>query len=130
MDFLKTVTGKVITGLVSAVVITLSISWWNMSDATKHWILSGSGRIFAWLGLVLIVPWAAFFIIGWVARFQTNTAGGILVLVLTVGEAVVLLKLFGWNLGGPMAWVFFAVGALFAGVYNLFTCDWIAERAE
>src|ERR1700730_6829606 len=104
MDFLKTVTGKVVSGLVGVVVITLSLSWWHMTDADKHWLLSGSGRIFAWLGLVLIVPWASFFLIGWVARFQTNLAGGILVLVLTAGEATVLLKLFGWNVGGPVAW--------------------------
>jgi len=130
MDFLKTVTGKVVSGLVSVVVVMLGISWWRMSDEQKHWLLSGSGKIFAWLGLVLIVPWAGFFLIGWVGRFQTNLAGAALVFVFTAAEAAVLLKLFGWSMGGPAPWVFFAVGTLFAGVYNLFTCDWIAEKAE
>ena len=31
---------------------------------------------------------------------------------------------------GPTAWTFFAAATLFAGVYNLFACDWIAEKIE
>jgi hypothetical protein len=115
---------------VGVAVILLGISWWRMDAAEKHALLSGSGRIFGWLGLVLFLPWACFFLIGWVNRFQTNLAGGVLVLALTVAEALVLLYLFGWSMGGPVAWIFFVVGTLFAGVYNLFTCDWIAEKAE
>ena len=43
-------------------------------------------------------------------------------------NTLLLLWLFGWKLPGPTAWTFLCVGALFAGVYNLFTCDWIAEK--
>ena len=44
----------------------------------------------------------------------------------TIIEAVVLAWLFGWSLHGAMPIVFFSAAALLAGVYNLFTCDWIA----
>ena len=130
MDFLKTVTGKGGSGLVGLAVILLGISWWRMDDSTKHTLLAGSGRIFGWLGIVLLVPWAGFLLIGYVNRLQSNRAGALLVAALTLAEVVVLLGLFGWNVGGPVAWTFFAVGALFAGVYNLLICDWIAEKTE
>ena len=74
MDFLKTVTGKVVSGLVGLCVIMLGISWWRMDAATKQRLLDGSGRIFGWLGIVLILPWVGFLFIGWVNRQRSNRA--------------------------------------------------------
>jgi hypothetical protein len=128
VDFLKSVTGKVVSGLVGVAVIAIGISWWRMDPATRNMLLTGTGRIFAWLGIVLIVPWATFFAVGWVARLESNLAGAALVAGYTLAEALLLGKLFHWSLPGPTAWTFFAVGTLTAGVYNLFTCDWIAEK--
>ncbi len=130
MDFLKTVTGKVVGGMVTLTVIAAAISWWRMDDATKHTLLSGTGRIVSWTGIVLLVPWATFFIIAWVANFQSNLAGGALIFSYTVLEALLLARLFHWQLPGATAWTFFTTGALFAGVYNLLTCDWIAEKMD
>lgn len=130
MDFLKTVTGKVISGLVSLAVIAAGISWWRMDEATKHTLLTNTGRIASWGGIVLLVPWTTFFIVGWVAKFESNIAGGILVLVYTLLEALLLGWLFHWSIPGPTAWTFFAVGTLLAAVYNLLTCDWLAEKME
>ena len=39
-------------------------------------LLTGTGRILSWLGIVLVVPWATFAIIGRVAKFESNAAGG------------------------------------------------------
>jgi hypothetical protein len=83
----------------------------------------------AWLGLVLAVPFASFFVIGKVARLDSNAAGAALVLVLTAAEAVTLAWLFDWSVRGAAPWVFFTAATLLAGVYNLFACDWIAEKA-
>ena len=130
MDFLKTVTGKIVSGLVGLCVILLGISWWRMDETAKQRLLGGSGRIFGWLGIVLILPWAGFLLIAWVNRLRSNRAGALLVLGLTLAETLLLLRLFAWNVGGAMAWTFFAFGTLFAGVYNLFICDWIAEKSE
>ena len=128
MDFLKTVTGKVISGIAGLVIVLAGISWWRMDPATKDMLLGGTGKIVSWLGIVMLVPWATFFIIGRVGRMDSNGAGAALVAGYTILEAALLLWLFGWNLPGPTAWSFFAVGALVAGVYNLLTCDWIAEK--
>ena len=128
MDFLKTVTGKVISGIAGLVIVLSGISWWRMDAGTKQMLLSSTGKIVSWFGIVILVPWATFFVIGWVARMEKNAAGAALVFAYTLIEALLLAWLFEWRLPGATAWTFFAVGALVAGVYNLLTCDWIAEK--
>ena len=129
MDFLKGITGKIITGLVALGVIAGGVSWWQMDPQTRQALLDGTGKILAWLGIVLFVPWASFFVIGKVARLESNLAGAILVGAYTIVELIALAWLFQWTIPGATAWTFFAVAGLFAAVYNLFTCDWIAEKA-
>lgn len=128
MDFLTSVTGKVVTGLVALGVIAAGISWWQMDESTRQSLLSGTGKVAAWFGIVLFLPWVTFFLIGKVARLDSNAAGAGLVGVYTLAELVVLLWLFGWSFPGATAWTFVAVGVLFAAAYNLFACDWIAEK--
>ena len=128
MEFLKTVGGKIVGGLVALAVIACAVSWWQMEPTPRQAILSGTGKIAAWFGVVLLVPWASFFLIGRVARKERNSAGAALVLGFTAVEAAVLAWLFDWSIAGPAAWVFYAAAVLVAGVYNLLTCDWIAEK--
>ena len=129
MEFLKTVSGKLITGFVALAVVAGGISWWQMDPATRHMLVSGTGKIIGWLLLVLLVPWVTFFIPGRVAKMESNLAGAGLVAAYTLIETLILAWLFSWSIPNATAWTFVAVGALFAGAYNLFTCDWIAEKA-
>jgi FtsH-binding integral membrane protein len=128
MEFLKTIGGKIITGLVALAIIAGAISWYEMDPGTRHQIVAGTGRILGWLGVVIVVPWATFFIIGSVARRESNLAGALLVLGYTLIEAVLLAWLFSWGVRGATAVTFFGAGVLIAGAYNLFACDWIAEK--
>jgi hypothetical protein len=128
MEFLKTIGGKIITGLVALAVIAGAISWYEMDAGTRHQIVAGTGRILGWLGVVIVVPWATFFLIGSVARLESNLAGALLVLGYTLVEAVLLAWLFSWGIRGATAVTFFCAGVLIAGAYNLFACDWIAEK--
>jgi hypothetical protein len=130
MDLLKTVTGKVVAGAVALAVVAAGISWWQMDEATRQMLLSGTGKIVSWLLIVLLVPWATFFLTTWVAKRESNAAGAALVAGYTVLEAVLLAKLFEWNVRTPTAWTFLIVGALFAAVYNLLVCDWLAEKLQ
>jgi hypothetical protein len=130
MDFLKSVGGKIATGLVLVAVFVAGISWWQAGPATRQGILSTSGRLGGWSAVVLLVPWAGFWLLGWVARLQSNLAGALLIVVLTVVEAVLLAWLFRWSIHGSTVWTMYAAAILIAGVYNLFTCDWIAEKVE
>jgi hypothetical protein len=92
-------------------------------------LLVGTGRIVSWFGVVLLLPWVTFAVIGRVAKFDSNTAGALLVGGYTLLEFILLLYLFNWSMpAGATAWTFVAVGVLFATAYNVFACDWIAEK--
>lgn len=128
MEFLKTITGKIATGLIALAVIAAGISWWQMEPSTRQALVSGTGKILAWLGVVLVWPWASFAIIARVAHRDTNLSAAILVFSYTLMETLLLAWLFHWHLPGATAWTFLSLGCLVAGVYNLLTCDWIAEK--
>ena len=128
MNFLKGITGKIITALLTLGVIAGGVSWWQMDLQTREMLIGGTGRILGWLGIVLFVPWASFFVIGRVAKIESNLAGAALVGAYTLIELIMLAWLFDWTLPTATAWTFVAVGGLFAAVYNLFACDWIAEK--
>jgi hypothetical protein len=130
MDFLKSTAGKVISGLVALAVVAAAISWWRMDPTTRQMILGGTGKIAAWFGIVLLLPWATFFVISLVARRNSNLAGAVLVGAYTLLEVVLLVWLFNWSIPSATAWTFVVAGALLAAVYNLFTCDWIAEKVS
>ena len=130
MDFLKSITGKVVAGGVALAVVVTAISWWQAEPATRQMLVDGAGKVLSWLAIVLILPWATFFLIGRVGRMESNAAGAALVAAYTLAEVVLLSWLFDWQVRGATAWSFLLVGALVAGVYNLFTCDWIAEKAS
>lgn len=129
MDFLKSITGKVVSAILALGVIVAAFSWWSMDPQSRDTLISGSVRIVVWVLGVLLLPWATFFISAWVARFGSNLAGITLVSGYTILEAVVLLWLFDWSLSGSAAWSFAVVGVLFAATYNVLVCDWIAEKS-
>ena len=128
MDLLKTVTGKVVGGAVALAAVAGGITWYRTDDATRQMLLSGTGKIVSWLLIVLLAPWATFFVTTWVAKRDSNAAGAALVAGYTIVEAALLAWLFNWNSPGATAWTFLIVGALFAAVYNLLVCDWLAEK--
>lgn len=128
MEFLKSITGKAVTALLVLGVVAGGISWWQMDPETRQSVISGAGKIAGWFGVVLAIPWATFYLIGKVARIESNLAGALLVGGYTILETVLLAWLFDWQIQGAAAWTFLFVGGLFAAAYNLFTCDWIAEK--
>lgn len=128
MDFLKTIVGKLVTGAVILATFAVGLAWYQMDPASRSALAGGAGRVVGWVAIVAAVPWAIFFLIQRIAKFDSNTASGIFILLLTLLEATVLAWMFNFNLHGGAAWTFFAVGVLLAGVYNLLLCDWIAER--
>jgi len=128
MEFLKTVGGKIVGGVVALVVIVAGISWWRMDPAARQHILSNTGKIASWFGVVLFLPWATFFVSSRVGRMDSNLAGAAVVFGYTALEMLLLAWLFGWSVHGATQWTFMVFGGLLAPVYNLFTCDWIAEK--
>ena len=128
MDFLKAIAGKLVTGAVILAVVASGISWYSADSQTRSMLLGGAGRVCSWLGIVLVVPWVTSAVIGWVARMDRNIAGAVLVGGYAIVEAIGLAWLFQWSVQGAAGWAFFVLGVLFAAAYNLFACDWIAEK--
>ena len=130
MDFFKTIAGRVITGIITTLVFGAGIGLWQMDSSTRSSLMSHTGKIISWLGVVLLTPFLTFFVIAWVHKMRSNAAGGALVFVYTLAEALLLAKLFQWHMASTTGWTFFVVGIMVAGVYNLLTCDWLAEKME
>jgi hypothetical protein len=128
MEFLKTIGSKLVGTAALLAVIIAAVGWWQMEPAARDKLLGGAGRILAWLGVVAVLPFAAFALIGRVARMGSNLAGGVLVATFTLLELLLLLWLWDWSISGRTAWTFLAVGVLLAGVYNVLLCDWIASK--
>ncbi|HEX4053478.1 MAG TPA: hypothetical protein VHX86_04365 [Tepidisphaeraceae bacterium] len=128
MEFLKSITGRIVTALLAIAVVVAAISWWQMDPSTRQTLVSGAGRILAWFGVILAWPWASFAIIAWVARKDSNSAGAVLVAAYTIAELILLAWLFHWHMPGATAWTFLLLGGLVSAVYNLLVCDWIAEK--
>ena len=128
MDFLKTIGGKIVGGLVTAAVLAAGIAFWRMDPDTRGAIFGGLGKSLGWFALVAAAPWATFFLSTWAARFEKNVAGAALVFFYTAVEGVLLAWLFDWGVRGATGWIFFTAAVLVALVYNLLVCDWIAER--
>src|SRR5262245_30187963 len=103
MEFLKSVTGKIVTGLVALAVVAGGISWWSADQSTRDMLISGSGKITGWFGIVLVLPWATFFLTRLAAQRDSNMAGAVLVMCYTIPELVLLAWLFNWHVPNVMA---------------------------
>jgi hypothetical protein len=87
-------------------------------------------KVLVWLGLVLILPWAAWFVTVWIVRRESNVAAALLLIGLTAVDVVFALYLAGWHVGGALSWLVLVLGFLGAGVYNFLVCDFQAGRLE
>jgi hypothetical protein len=130
VDFLKMIGGRVLTAVLALAVVAGAISWWRMGENERDAVLSASALGGAWLLVVLLMPWLLFWVAGRVARLDSNLAGAVLIIVLTAIEAAWLGILFGVSGHSMATWALLAAAIVVAGVYNLFACDWIAEKVK
>lgn len=115
-------------GFIGLGVIAGGITWFQMTPAERSEMMGSVLRILGWLGIVLVLPWATYFLTLLAAKRDNNRMAVMLILAYTAIEALVLFYLLGFHPGTSTAWVFVAVGILFAAGYNLLSCDFIADR--
>ena len=130
MDWLKGIGGKILSAALILGVGIAAYGWYEADPATRSMVVNSVGKVIGWLLAVLLIPWVSFLIIGWVAKKDSNAAGVMFVGLMTTLEAAGLLWLFDFGLKGGAAWSLAVAAVLFAAVYNVFTCDWIAEKVE
>lgn len=128
MELLKKIASIVLGGAVALGVIVGAISWFQMPTDDRARVWHAVGRGFFWVGIVLVLPWATFFVTTWAAQHEKNSAGAILVAGYTLVGALVLAWLFDFSIHGTASVVLVILGILIALAYNLLVCDWIAEK--
>ena len=128
MDVLKGIGGKVVGGVVILGVVVAGIAFYQAGPEGRAAFFDASGKIMGWLLIVVLAPWALFWLVVKVARRETNASAAALVAAITAAELLGLWWMFNFGIGGPITITFFVVGALLAAVYNLLVCDWIADK--
>ncbi len=85
----------------------------------------------AWLGFVLALPWATFFVTRWAVSKESNLVAGLMLAGYVFLDALVAVWLMGGLSGhNTLSWVVVLFGLLAAAVYNLKVCEHHAERLE
>lgn len=124
------ITGKVVTAiLVVSGAGALIWFWRHPEDLQTIW--RTLKFVVVWLGFVLILPWATFFVMPWVVSKESNLAAGLMLLGYVLVDALFAFWLMGGFRGhGLLTWGVVLLGFLSAGVYNFKACEYQAERVE
>ena len=87
--------------------------------------------VLAWIGFVLVLPWATFFVTPWIVSQDSNAAAALMLAGYVLTDALVAFCLIGRVTGlGGFTWVVLLLGFLAAAVYNLKVCEHQADRLE
>ena len=84
-----------------------------------------------WLGFVLTLPWATFFVTRWVVSKESNGAAAAMLAGYALADIVVAVVLIGGVRGHNMlTWMVLLLGFLSAAVYNFKVCEFHTSRLE
>jgi hypothetical protein len=131
---IKTLAGKIVSGVFTLLVVGGGIALWQMDPAKRNAFLGSighgfgvAGKVSGWLLVVGVLPWATYFLSTWASRFERNAAGVALVAAYTAVEGTLLAWMFDWSIAGASGWIFFVGAVLVALLYNVLICDKVAE---
>lgn len=103
--------------------------WKHPEDLQTIWLTIK--YVLVWLGIVLMLPWAAFFATSWVVSKDSNLAAvTLLVGLLVLDVAVAFFLIDGVGGHNALTWMVLLLGFLSAGVYNFKVCEFQADRLE
>jgi len=122
--------GKVITAILVVSSAGAVIWFWRHPEhLATTW--ATMKYVAAWIGFVLVLPWATFFVTPWVVAKESNAAAAVMLLAYVLVDAVVAFVLLGGVSGhNSFTWLLLFLGFLSAGVYNLKVCGYQAGRIE
>jgi hypothetical protein len=125
----KYVGGKVLTAALIVASAGGIIWFWKHPEQLAA-IWSVMKTVLVWLGLVTALPWACYFVTGWIVKRDSNLAAALLLAGLTAADVVLAIYLAGWHVSGALTWTVFLLGFLCAAIYNFVVCDFQAGRFE
>ncbi|MHC5108470.1 MAG: hypothetical protein ACYTHJ_01160 [Planctomycetota bacterium] len=122
--------GKVITAILVVSGAGAVIYFYNHPDKLEDiWQIIKFG--ITWIGFVLILPWATFFVTPWVVARDSNLAAGLMLAGYLLVDALFAFYLMGGVSGhNSLEWAVVLLGFLSAAVYNFKACEYQAEKAE
>ncbi len=122
--------GKVVTAILVVASAGAVIWFWKHPEQLEHIWLTLK-YVVAWMGFVLVLPWATFFVTLWVISKDSNAAAGVMLAGYVLADILAAWWLIG-SFGGhnALTWVVLLLGFLAAGVYNFKVCEYQANRAE
>ncbi len=122
--------GKVITAILTAGVIGAGIWFWRHPEQLQT-IWTTIKYVLAWMGFVLVLPWATFFVTAWVVKKESNAIAWMMLGGYLLADMAVAFWMVGTVKGlSALSWVVLILGFLSAAVYNFKACEHQAERAE
>lgn len=87
--------------------------------------------VLVWLGIVLALPWATFFLTTWVIARDSNAVVAVMLVGYSLADVVVAFFLIPDISGlGWLAWFVLLLGFLSAAVYNFKVCEFHADKLE
>jgi hypothetical protein len=125
----KYVGGKVLTAVL-VVASAAGIIWFWKHPEQLQSLWRVIKYVLAWIGFVLILPWALFFVPRWVVSKESNLLAGMMLAGYLLLDIVVALFLAGVGGHGTLTWIVLLLGFLSAGVYNFLVCDYQAEKVD
>lgn len=122
--------GKVITAILVVASAGAVIWFWKHPEQLEA-IWQTIKYVLVWLGFVLLLPWATFFVTPWAMAKDSNAAAALMLLGYALADVIVAFLLIGGVRGlGALDWFVLFVGFLSAGVYNFKACEYQALRWE
>lgn len=121
---------KVVTSVLVVSGAGATIWFWNHPEQLAV-IWQTLKYVVVWLGIVLILPWATFFMTTWVVAKDSNAVAALLLLGYTFVDAIVAFCLIGRFTGmNFLTWMVLLLGFLSAAVYNFKVCEYQVDRIE
>ena len=122
--------GKVVTAILVVSSAGALIWFWRHPDDLKTIWLTIK-YVLVWLGFVVTLPWATFFVTRWVESKESNGAAAAMLAGYAFADIVVAVVLIGGVRGHNMlTWMVLLLGFLSAAVYNFKVCEFHASRLE
>ncbi len=121
---------KVLTAILVVSGAGAVIWFWKHPEALETiWVTVK--YVLVWIGIVLMVPWVSFFVTTWVVSKESNVGAALLLVGLSLVDAIVAIVLIGGLSGhNALTWMVLVLGFLSAAAYNFKVCEYQAERLE
>lgn len=125
----KYVGGKVLTAILVVATGCGVIWFWKHPEHIES-LWEATKASLVWIGFVLVLPWATFFAVPLVRKFDSNAAAAVMLAAYAALDALVAFYLAEWHVEGALTWAVILLGLLAASVYNYLVAQTIDDRME